>query len=448
MPRRFELNAAALPAVGDAGEDADALYSPTAPPPRPTAWVTGGGALTYQSPRRRSEPLRPSELPAVGAAGEDAATLYSPAATTPRLAQTATATLFHLPAGPEAPPAVVRVSDMGPTLEQSATSMLLHIPAAVRRPPAEPLESRSLAVADAVRTPKPQPRPTAWTVGDGAPAYVCKAVPPGTGVRVAAPPAPPSPKPTAWVVGAGSAARVGDALPPGRGLFQSPAAPKTRKRAPPSPKPTAWVVGRGTTALVGDALPPGSGVVVEEDHAAAKTFLRAQIAKYEASQRKPPASPTEPAGAPELPPTPVTDSPSGNVEAEAPDASEAARIVAAPSVSPRRDWAKKRWNPASPTKQNAPVTPPSGARQWAQRRWNPTTADTPADTPAEETTPPPSGSRKWAQNRWNPSTTPSFSGGRRHAPTPAPLVDAAATIKRVNYAQAALLVHKAERRHQ
>ena len=78
--RRFELNAAALPAVGDAGEDADTLYSPTAPLPRPTAWVTGGGALTYQSPRRRSEPLRPSELPAVGAAGEDAATLYSPAA--------------------------------------------------------------------------------------------------------------------------------------------------------------------------------------------------------------------------------------------------------------------------------------------------------------------------------------------------------------------------------
>ena len=74
VPRRFEMNAAALPAVGDAGEDADTLYSPTAPLPRPTAWVTGGGALTYQSPPRRSEPLRPSELPAVGAAGEDAAT--------------------------------------------------------------------------------------------------------------------------------------------------------------------------------------------------------------------------------------------------------------------------------------------------------------------------------------------------------------------------------------
>ena len=203
---RFELNAAALPAVGDAGEDADALYSPTAPLPRPTAWVTGGGALTYQSPRRRA-PLQSSELPAVGAAGEDAAALYSPAAAVPRtrLAQTATATLFHLPAGPEAPPAVVRVSI--PTLEQSATSMLLHIPE-VRRSPAEPVESRSFAVADAVRPPKPQPRPTAWTVGDGAPAYVCKAVPPGTGVRVAAPPAPPSPKPTAWVVGAGSGRAV------------------------------------------------------------------------------------------------------------------------------------------------------------------------------------------------------------------------------------------------
>ena len=66
-----------------------------------------------------------------------AAALYSPAAAVPRarLAQTATATLFHLPAGPEAPPAVVRVTAMGPALEQSATSMLLQIPAAVRRPP-------------------------------------------------------------------------------------------------------------------------------------------------------------------------------------------------------------------------------------------------------------------------------------------------------------------------
>ena len=161
-------------------------------------------------------------------------------------------------------------------------------------------------------------------------------------MRVAA---PPSPKPTA-----GTAARAGDALPPSRGC-RSPAAPK-----PGSGTAVADGVGRRprTTALVGAALPPGTGVAVEEDHAAAKAFLRAQIATYEASQQKTPASPTEPAGAPELPPTPVTDSPSGNVEAEAPSMEAAARIVAAPSVSPRRDWAKKRWNPASPTKQNAP----------------------------------------------------------------------------------------------
>ena len=60
----------------DAAPQAEAI-----PQPRPTAWVTGGGALTYQSSRRRSEPLRPSELPAVGAAGEDAALLYDVVAT-------------------------------------------------------------------------------------------------------------------------------------------------------------------------------------------------------------------------------------------------------------------------------------------------------------------------------------------------------------------------------
>jgi len=38
-------------------------------------------------------------------------------------------------------------------------------------------------------------------------------------------------------------------------------------------------------------------------------------------------------------------------------------------------------------------------------------------------------------------------GGRRHAPTTAPLVDAASKIIGVDYAQATLLKHKAERRH-
>ena len=85
-------------------------------------------------------------------------------------------------------------------------------------------------------TRKPQPRPTAWTVGDGAPAYVCKRCPRdrraccrrrrrrrrdhGVGRR------------------AGNAARR-RMLPPGRGLFEPPAAPKTRKTRK-SPKPTAW----------------------------------------------------------------------------------------------------------------------------------------------------------------------------------------------------------------
>jgi len=280
------------------------------PQPRPTAWVTGGGRVTY----------------AVGAGAE--------AAPAPRrLALTATATLLHLPAAPRAPPAVVRVAVMGPTLEQSATSMLLHIPAAARSP------------AAAARPPpsRLQPRLTAWTVGDGAPAYVGAAVPPNTGVRVAA--------------------------------------------------------------------------------------------------SQPPASPREPRGAPELPPTPVPDSPARIVEVEAPDAAAAARIVAAPRSPPvsARKWAAQRWNPATPTTPAATPSspPPSGARKWAARRWNP--ADE-ATTPAE-TTPPPSGARKWAARRWNPATTPSFSeaGGdtppsrrRRWStpPQPAPAPAPAATPKR------------------
>ena len=246
VPRRFELNAAALPAVG--GPPRRGRGRPLLAHGAPAAADSlghGGGALTARSPRRRSEPLQPSGAPG----GRPRRARTRRRSTRPRPPcrgrgagpDRATATLFHLPAGPEAPPAVVRVSDMGPTLEQSATSNAATYPrgstaaaggaaseGSLPLPPT-PSDRGSRSRGHRLDRRRRRPRPT-----------FVKRCPPGPACasrrrrhrsRQRAPPRAP-------------ATRCRRAA----ALFRSPAAPKTRKRAPLSPKPTAWVVGRGTTA--------------------------------------------------------------------------------------------------------------------------------------------------------------------------------------------------------
>ena len=202
------------------------------------------------------------------------------------------------------------------------------------------------------------------------------AVPAGTGVQRSRA-ARRSPKPsTAWVVGAAPPRASAPPPPPGRGLAS---AGRRRRRRPGSESRRrsaagvdGVVVGRcNTTATGRRRAAAGLRRSSATPHGAAKTFPRAQIATHEgvsARIRRPPRPTERVRGAPEPPPTPVTDSAgcANVVRRGARRESEAARIVAAPSVSPpSRDWAKTRWNPASPSKQSAPATPPSGARQWA-----------------------------------------------------------------------------------